>query len=431
MDTSLVPIVVIFVAWSSFLVASPLGDGNLAGEPAVHVHGSHEECPLPKSAQDVIACIKESHLSVKEARLKIKPADALIDKASQILNPEIESKVMGGSADGAFALQAEISVQQPLELGGKRKARIKEAEVQRKIAEREVTKLQAEVIADAAVKLHRLRQIDLQQGLLRENEAGFTELIRGLRSRMGLSPEQQVLVGIYEMAVADAKLKNAELESEERELGIFFHVHSGYGLDEIKKVVPKLPTSWPNLDDQASKLATSPRLTLASLNRDLAQATRDSEKAAAWPNLLIGPTYSYSGPGRNQEHLFGVQFSLPLPLWNRNAGGRLYGASLVSQTEAAYNLIEREQSLERLGQVQTYQAAVDAMKSHLSSSQIEKNYQQMRKLLPRGLIPSPLVIEIYRQRYELLLQRNTQEMKAINALWQVYKLDGRIFSESI
>ncbi len=391
-------------------------------------HGSDPQCSIPSTAQDVVICAREHHINVKRARLGLEPADAFASIAKQISNPELQTRTTFGASKGSLIAQSENAILQTIELGGKRKARIEEAQSQKKQVESEVLLAEAKATTETVLKLHRLRLLARELVIINDTIKAYSELISQIKSRSTRSSEQEVTLGIYEMALSDAVLKEAGLQDEEREIGHFFHVNAGLDLSAVKAVLPPSLESWPVVQDAP---LSSPELTRLKADRELALAQLGSAKASAWPNLTLGPAYILNLGDNGVQHLFGLQLSIPLPLFQTNQGGRAYAQKLITKADESIALTIAEDTHERTERVNTYNAAVLALKKTMTSTQIESRYQKMKDSLPRGLIPSPLIMEAHRQRYDAEQSRNEFEFKAIKALWEIYQFDGRIFEVSI
>ena len=110
--------------FGSLVMAAPLGAlANQKLHVEKHIHGSHEECPLPKSSSDVMDCAVKLHPSSKRARLKVDSIGNLEKKALQIPNPTFSSRYVKGEHDSEEVSELETNLSFTLELGGKRSSR--------------------------------------------------------------------------------------------------------------------------------------------------------------------------------------------------------------------------------------------------------------------------------------------------------------------
>lgn len=406
-------------------------DQDPSHDPIHHVHGSHPECPLPKSPMDVLRCAQEEHPDVKRAKLAAEQSKSLIEAASQIPNPEIESQSVFGRVAGDQQMQSQISLTQPFSFGNRRSAKKDEARAAEGQAFADLKKVQAEVIVETVLKLHRLRQLEREKSILDETVSSYAKLVSQYRSRPRLTPEQEVSLAVFEMALADSKIRRSVIADEEREIEHYFHVATGHGLAELSKVLPEPPKVWPNLDQVAEKRNPSPSLFRLMAEQEFAAAELESARAASWPEMRLGPMVQLQQDGPVRSQLFGVQLNLELPFFSLNGGGREYASKGLWKVEKTIELLKVEEAHERQEQVRIYRSAIEALKSSGSIAEIERKHHRVEALMIRGLISSSLSIEAHRQRADLEKSRNERELKAIEALWTIYKFDGRIFAEAL
>lgn len=414
-------ILLLAIGGASVSVASPIG------EASDHVHGSHPECPLPKSAADVVACAMTESPIAKRSRLAADQSKSLVEVARQIPNPEIDIESVTGQQDGGEASSTDIGLLQPIEWGGRREARISSAEAQGKILSAEEREIQADLVRETIRNLHRLRQIEVEKTLLVETVETLQRIISQQTSRPALTPDQQVTLTVYRMALADAKIKQSEMFEEERKLEHYFHVSTGHSLAELKPILPSAPRLWPDIPTKP--LESSPGILKAMADRDFALARLSSERSLVWPQLRIGPMAKLERNSVQNENMYGLRLMMDLPLLNQNRAGRAFAAVGVAQSETLIELTRDQESHERAEQTKVYLSAVEALKSSPTVEAIQKDFNRSQGAIRRGLISGPLLIELHRQRTELIRSRNGRELKAIEALWLINKFDGRIFKE--
>lgn len=406
-----------------------IGELALAAEGISHEHGSHFECPLPKHPQDVVDCAKENHPNILRKKNEVDHTRLSEDVARQLPNPELDAEVTKGPDDLS---NSSVGILQPVEWGGKRSSRINVAKARISFVDAELKEIQAEVIRETVINLHRLRQIEQEKNIFGSTIQTLEKLIAQQASRLSLSPEQQVTLSVYRMALMDSKIKSAEIFDEERRLEHYFHVTTGHSLEELRSVLPKAPKQWPQLEPSPSELPTSPGLLKALAEKNEFLAELNMAKSATWPDLKIGPMWnSQAGVGEPAQSLLGFRLMMDLPVLNWNSGGRSFARAGVLRGEKNIELIKTEERHERSEQLKVYQSALSTLKAVPETSSIEKEFQRNESLARRGLISGPLLIEFHRQRAELTRSRNTRELKAIEALWRIYQFDGRIFLEAL
>lgn len=422
-----------------FFVNGPLFAQSPTSEPhplhevegKEHQHGSHPECPLPKTAMEVVRCAMEEHPQAKRAILSSEHSKLLIDVARQIPNPDLDlESIYGDTADGKSS-STDVGLLQHIEWGGKRSSRIR-------IAEAEITQItagqkevQADVVRETVKYLHRLRQLDQEKALLADTIETLQKIIAQQSSRPALTPEQQVTLSVYRMALADTKIKESEAFEEEREIEHYFHVSTGHSLAELKPVLPKAPESWPNLNESKKTDGLSPAIMKALAKRDFSAAELSAAESEGWPSLRLGPMIKMDKTGAQNDSLYGFRIMMDLPVFSLNGGGKAHARADLLKSEKLIELTCAEENHERTEQLKVYRSAVQALKAAPKISEIEKDFFRNQSLARRGLVSGPLLIEFHRQRSELIHSRNERELKAIQSLWLIHKFDGRIFSESL
>ncbi len=394
-----------------------------------HEHGLHFECALPKKTQEVVECAKENHPDVLRKKHDLEYQAFSVDTARQLPNPELEVEFTKGAKNTSDSM---IAIVQSIEWGGKRKARVQAAKAKNAVMDSDLKELQADVIRQTVLHLHRLRQLEQERRIFKTTIKTLETLIQQQKSLPQLSPEQQVTQSVYRMALMDAKIKSAILFDEERALEHYFHVSTGHSLDELKEVLPRPPLTWPTISETPSQKRLSPAQlkTLAEeaeFNALWAQAQSDT-----WPRLKVGPMWNaQSNTNGGTQSLWGLKVMMDLPLLNQNAPARTFAQAGISKNEKDMSLLQSVESHERTEQLKVYRRAVSILKDVPDMSTVEKDFKKNESLAQRGLVSGPLLIEFHRQRAELTQSRNQRELKALEALWLIYHYDGRIFLETL
>ena len=399
-------------------------------EAGAHVHGSHVECPLPKTTLDVVRCAQEEHPRVQRAKLSLNQARGLGGVATQWQNPELDIESVSGSINGEKRAESKLALLVPVEIGGKRAARKLEAESQEKLLEAGLKDIQADITIETVTKFHRLRQMEVEKALLQDSIETFSQVVSQQKSRPGLSPEQRVALSVFKMALSEAKVRQSELFEEEKSLEHYFHISTGHSLNELKKVLPTTPKDWPDIKSRPAN-ALSPGILLSRAEFDLALSQVKTAQAESWPEFKIGPMVQIQEEGANRGSIFGFQLTMGLPLFNLNGAGRTYARLGETRANKVVELTKAEENHERDEQLKVYERSVQTLKDTPTAEQLAKDHLQHENYARRGLISASLIIESHRQIEELTRSRHGREIKALEALWQIYKFDGRILSEAL
>ncbi|MBT3583677.1 MAG: TolC family protein, partial [Halobacteriovoraceae bacterium] len=275
----------------------------------------------------------------------------------------------------------------------------------------------------------RLRQVLSEKKLLVEALSAFNKVIGQLKKLPRLSAEQIASLTLFEMALEETKINKSELFAKERKLEHYFHIATGHSVDEIIDFLPKSPDRWPTILKEGK--LNSPKVTKLRSLADLAQSGVEIEKAKAWPNLRIGPSFAIEKDGRSENKMIGLNIQLPLPLFQVNGGGKAYARSELLRAQKSVILTLEEEGHERYEQQRVYESAVDILKETMKQSVVESKHKRVEKLYLRGVVSSSVLLESLKQKLSYLKSRNLRELTAIEALWSIRKYDGQIFKETL
>jgi outer membrane protein TolC len=386
-------------------------------------------CEL-KTAQDILDCALRHHPEVAQSEAARARDEALVRVARQRPNPELESKIVSGDESGQNVLATETSLLYTLELGGKRRARIHQASAQGELAAASLTESQELVALHTVRSLHRLRQIRSELSYLQESLTTFDRIVRQFRSRPVLPPEQAVSLSVFDLAKDEYSLRKKSLVEEETELKTFLEIATGSPYSEMKGILPWPKRSWPKILGTGETNASSSEVKKAVADLKKAEAGLSLAKSNAWPDFKLGPTVETGTLGRNDSTAFGGTISMPIPLLNLNRGEKAYAALERVRASAHLEQTHRKTSLERTKQLERYRSAVKGV-SQIRLGDLNKSHHEVEEFFGRGLVPSSLVIESHRQFFEITKILHEQELTALDALWRLYIIDGRVLEEKL
>lgn len=386
-------------------------------------------CPPFASPQNVLACVQRNHPDVLRAEAEAANLDAFDAFARQRPNPELDAEAVSNSEEDEAALSAEASYLHTFELGGKRRHRLDRAKAQKEAVLARVQKTREEVTLSAVLNLYRLRHLQDELHAVEEAQNTFGTIIGQYKNRRQLSPEQQVSLNVFLLAQSDYTLRKSRLLQEQRALKRYFDLATGADFPTILKALPEPKTAWPGLTAAppiAGALRKEAQADLALAQAELALADSDAR-----PDLKLGPKVGMeSGRGRKNRSLGGA-LSLDLPLYQQNQGARALARTEARRAEV--NLAQRDRELSTQWQTwfEVYQDAVASLRGMPSLEQMEKKHQGMESLFERGLVQSALVIEAHRQMTDFAESLNAQELRALEALWSIYVLEGSALQEGL
>lgn len=383
-----------------------------------------------RSYLDIIACAESRSPEIQTAQLELGRAKAEVGAAGQWKNPQLSAETFRGKVGSEQRSETDIALAVPIELGGKISARTAVATGGVSVAEAKLFEARAKVRSQVLVKLHRLRQVLHEQEIVEEAIRTFSKLISQYSKRPGLSPEQQVSYSVYQLSRGEYDLRRSETVDEILELNSYFKFTLGLSADEIKGALPESPRSWPTITTEKS-VRLSPQQKILQAELDTANAGLSLARSEAWPTLTVGPSFQMQTEAGRSNNLVGVNVSLPLPLFNANGGAKVAAAASVQVSEARRTLGLREQDLRREQLIKTYEQSIKTLGTSISHKEIEKRHTDAERLFSKGIVPSSLIIEAHRTSFELEKTRHEREIHALEALLNLYAIDGNILEVNL
>lgn len=250
-------------------------------------------------------------------REKVKVARASVDGIALLDNPELETEFAKGTN-----FEQGFELTQTFQLGGQRRHR-------RKIAQNHLEKAHTE-LAEAIRLRTKSVTIAFYELALAQEKLKLAEKIVQYNEQMHDIAQFQFETG--DISITQANLANIQLQSAQREAATLeselrlaqleLNGLMGISLEMEHSVISGLPEEIPTdlnpklTSDVLKTHALAHRTDLKSLRLD-AQLTEDQlllAKAANIPDLSVGAI----GQRGTDENMFGVQISIPLPLFDRN-----------------------------------------------------------------------------------------------------------------
>lgn len=311
---------------------------------------------------------KENNPNMAAANWQVDISHAERKQAGLIPNPELSWEVEDTRSDTRTTT---VQLTQPIELGGKRGARIEVAQLGIDIAalglEQYRNGLRAEVIqafygalqAGMRVELaEQSRQIahralGIAQGRVKAGKVSPIELTRA-----------QVQLAELELEATRAQ-RDRRLAEDRLQLVMGQSVVSELRPQGDATRLPEVPATSRLL----SALAASAELRSAQTTIDQQEAAFALEKTQRIPDLNVSVGSQYSAADRERVNLVGL--SMPLPLFNRNQGNILAAARRADQSRDLRNAAElrlRNEIQAAAAQWQSAQVEIQAFESTILPS---------------------------------------------------------------
>jgi outer membrane protein, heavy metal efflux system len=304
---------------------------------------------------EAVAAAEQRNPLLQTARAQARAAQGELDDARAALrdNPDLTTEIrrralpQAGQED-VSRRDAGVGLSQTFELGGQQRARRDAAEANQRAVNQTIEDARREVRAEAARRF--VQVLSLQIRVRMENEA--LELL----ARSAASVAKRVEAG--EDTRLDGNLASVEAEraanqvAQVREQLVQARVALSTFLQLDPAVTPEAageldppPVSY-TLDDLLKNAETRPALRALRAKEQSAHSRLDLERASVYPDLTVGLFYSPEKAVDGTDRITTLSFSLPLPLFRRNAAGIGRAAADADQVEIERRAAERRAQAE-------------------------------------------------------------------------------------
>lgn len=303
---------------SVFLLALPLAAWAQTSPESGAPRASEPAAPLTLEAARDLALGANPDLSA--AGREVEALDATITQAHVRPNPELSTLIEDTrSATRTTTLQ----LNQPIELGGKRGARIEAAERGRDAASLELDAKRSEVRAavtaaffDVLVAQERLRLAQASVELAQRATAAASRRVTAGK----VSPVEETRARVAEAGVRiESTLAASELTTARKRLASTWGNPSPRF--ERAEGDPESLPPLPPLADLNMRLAASPNLLRARIEVERRQALAEVERSRRIPDLTVSLGAKRNNELGRDQAILGV--SIPIPVFNRNQGNLL------------------------------------------------------------------------------------------------------------
>ena len=230
-----------------------------------------------------------------------------------------------------------VTLSQPIELGGKRGARIALSERYQAVAALELERRQNALHADVTAAFHDAaraqERLELAGQSLRLTERGL-QVVQG-RVRAGTaSPIEatRAQVQVSQVRLEQQRAEQAVTVAHQQLAAAIGIAKAGFDrVEPLTKGLSPVPASEPLLD----RLAQTADVRLASLQIDQSEAALGVARSQRIPDLTLSIGSQYDRAERERVNVLGV--SVPLPLFDRNQGNVLAAARRADQARDLRN----------------------------------------------------------------------------------------------
>lgn len=364
------------VATSATSVAAQVDHQPVVGPPAPYAPPVVRTGPLP-TVLTLTQALEEAEArspAAVAARAEVEAARGRLQQARLRFNPSLDVEVENFAGTGPYSgfngTETTVSVNQRLDLGGRRSARMTLAEAQLTVQEYRF----AIARADLGLQVRNLFALGVAArdslALARENEARAREVSRVARALVdaGKEPPLRGLRADAALAQATAALRAAEAEEEaaRRSLAALFGM------------------ATPPVELVGSDLLPPPLVVSASQTLDVRLA--EAERAIADAQLRQARTEGRLDPSvgvgvrqirETGDRAFIASLSVPLPVFDRNQGNIAAARSDIQAAEARRNSVLANTQA-AIANAQAALDAADARVEALAGSAINQAREALR-----------------------------------------------------
>jgi cobalt-zinc-cadmium efflux system outer membrane protein len=314
--------------------------------------------------QAVERAAKRPSVQMAEAEVEARRGEAIGARLSTY-NPELG--IAAGPKFGASRtlLDAEVSLAQTTELGGKRAARrdVASARVRAADAERDVSVREARLDAWRTFQLALVAQERL--AVAREAEDLALAVATAAKDSQSLGASTQLQLNLATSEVGRARHERLDAENGYLRACADLAVAVGARAEETLEpsgALALLPEAPATEQDMLARVRRArPELVAVRAERDAAAAEQRLAGAAAVPDLTWGVSYGYEEDIDYTSHAVLFSASVSLPFFNRNQGNRRAARARLHRAELDQTRLLAELEREVTVAVATYRRAQEAV----------------------------------------------------------------------
>lgn len=323
--------------------------------------------PRPSTAQsselsleEALALARQRAPSLLEAAGRVAEAQGPLAGATPLLrdNPTLETEAGPRAlSNGQRGVDIAVGLSQPIELGGKRGARLESARagVARETAQQRDT--ERRVLGEVAATFLRSLHAKERVRLARSSEEAARETARSTQRRFEAGDVPVVDANVARVALARARAEVAVAEGEEAALLGELRALLGLSTGDALGVRGDLQTL------AAQPIAPVPsdsvRPDIAALEAELAQAEAELRlgQRAVWPDVEVGVRYQHEA---DESAVLGT-LRVPLPLFARGQEARVTGEARLRRLQGALEAARRARDVQAEAALVQYRKRMEAL----------------------------------------------------------------------
>lgn len=314
---------------------------------AVEVQAENSIDTTPTGAVDLQTAVRlalERSPVLEAMSARVGQAVARRTQAALLPNPalrfELEDFAGSGPFDGADQAQATFTVEQPLEIGGKRSSRIGAATASATITKVDYESTKRDVVAATTRAFIELQSAQSSLELADEAVHVADEIFASVGARVRAGSSSRVELSKAEVVLAEARINRQRTERALAIAGQRLAETWGDTEPRFTRAIGEIGTvrSPPGLTTLLANMSAVPAIRRAADEVTRREAGVTVAQANAIPNVDVGVGYRrLEGP---DEHAMVAELRVPLPLFDRNQGSILEARERVAGALAEQRGVE-------------------------------------------------------------------------------------------
>lgn len=258
-------------------------------------------------------------------------------QAGLIPNPELSWEVEDTRRETRTTT---VTLSQPLELGGKRGARIAVAGAGQAIAQLDLERQRNGLRADVVQAFHTALRAQTALELAQQSQALTERGLRVVQGRVtaGQSSPVEATRAQVQLAQAQAQVRRAASQRSVAYQALARLTGSPVARFDRLLATDLSPGAAPAAEALLARVEQTAEWRLAAAQVERGEASLGSEKAQRIPDLTVSLGSQYSREDRERVNVVGL--SMPLPLFDRNQGNVLVAARRADQARDLRNAVE-------------------------------------------------------------------------------------------
>ena len=316
-------------------------------------------------------------------------------------NPELSTGIARRRTTDAKGNDWNIGIAQQLELGGQPAHRREVAQQEWAAAKEAVQEIRRQIRGEVEQRFYKIvalqMRIDAEQKTLKLMEESASIVKKRFKAGEDSRLDNNLALVESERARNQLTLLSEQVLQTRAELATTLQLPVGNIPDVIGDLTLKQPGY--TLAQLLATVDSRPQLRALGHRERAARSRLGLERASTYPDLTVRLSTAREGPSGAQDQIIGLNLSLPLPLFKRNATGIGRASADLKQTQ-----IEREATLrDARAQVSTLWQTLESLRNRVNRLQnevlprLDENQRLSQKALRVGEIGFAQLLLVNRQ----------------------------------